>query len=174
MENSETSNLVDNSGIMKVEINKISLDKFILLSVITFGLYGLWWIYKSWRFFQDKDKSEIMPAMRALFSIFFLIPLFNKILKLANSSGYKQKYISTLLFIGYIIWNLLAELPEPYFLIAIFSFVFLVPPFKALNFAVDYCDGFKVNEQKTYNGRQIFLLIIGGIFWILVLIGLFK
>ena len=29
----------------------ISLNKFILLSIISFGLYEIWWIYKAWEFF---------------------------------------------------------------------------------------------------------------------------
>jgi hypothetical protein len=63
-------------------------------------------------------------------------------------------------------------LPTPFFLAAIISFVFLIPPFKALNFAVNYCEGFKVIEQSAFSKRQIFLLIIGVILWILVIVGI--
>jgi hypothetical protein len=172
MEALDTNIISDNNDIDKIVINKISVNKFIVLSIITFGLYEVWWVYKAWRFFQDKEKSDTWPAMRTILSIFFLVPLFMKIIKLSKNNGYEQDYMSGLLFIGYFITCLLAYLPEPFFLIAIFSFVFLIPPFKALNFAIDYCEEFKVNEQQLFNGRQIFLLIVGGIFWALVLIGL--
>ena len=171
MESQETNIISENIEVDKIEINKLSVNKFIILSIVTIGLYELWWIYKSWRFFQAKEKSDIMPAIRTVFSIIFLIPLFNKILKLAKRNGYKPGYISVFLFVGILITNLLVLLPTPFSLIAIISFVFLIPPFKALNFAVDYCEGFKVIKQNAFSKRQIFLLAIGVILWILVIIG---
>ena len=51
----------------------ISLNKFIYLSIISFGVYEIWWIYKAWRFYQQKEKLDIMPVARTIFSIFFLI-----------------------------------------------------------------------------------------------------
>ena len=172
MGNMGTNIIPDSIEVDKIEINKLSVNKFVILSIVTLGLYELWWIYKSWRFFQDKEKSDIMPAMRTVFSIFYLFPLFNKILKLAKNSGYKHSYVSVFLFVGFLITNLLVLLPTPFFLVAIISFVFLIPPFKALNFAVDYCEGFTVLEQNAYSKRQIFLLIIGVILWILVIVGI--
>ena len=158
----------------RISINKISVSRFVFLTIITFGLYEAWWIYKSWCFFRDKENSNIKPAIRTILSIIFLIPLFIKIIRLSKNYGYRQDYYSILLFVGYLISWFLSQLPEPYFLISIFSFVFLIPPFKALNYAIDHCDTFKVNLQKSFNIRQIFLIIIGGIFWIFVILSFFK
>ncbi|MDI9862642.1 hypothetical protein [Flectobacillus roseus] len=72
----------------------ISLNKFIFLSIISFGAYEIWWIYKAWKFYQQKENLDIMPAARALFSIFFLNRLFNKILDFAKERGYKENYSS--------------------------------------------------------------------------------
>src|SRR5438067_149581 len=66
----------------------ISVNKFILLSLSTFGLYEIWWFYKAWRFFRQKDELDIMPAARALFAIFFINSLFNRILIYANEKSY--------------------------------------------------------------------------------------
>jgi hypothetical protein len=78
-----------------------------------------------------------MPAMRTVFSIFYLIPLFNIILNLAKNNGYQHSYVSVFLFVGFLIANLLALLPTQFSLAAIISFVFLIPLFKALNFAAE-------------------------------------
>jgi hypothetical protein len=161
----------DSTEVDKIEINKLSVNKFVILSIVTLGLYELWWIFKSWRFFQDKEKSNILPAMRTVFSIFYLIPLFNKILNLAKNNGYKHSYVSLFLFMGIILASLFALLPTPFFLAALVSVIFLIPPFKALNFAVGFCEGFTVINQNKFSKRQIFLLIIGVILWILVIIG---
>jgi len=152
-------------------VNTINVNKFIALSLITVGLYNFWWIYKSWRFIRDQEKSEILPAFRTIFSLFFLIPLFNRILKLAKRSGYEPNYPSIILFIGFLLVSFLAYLPEPYFLFSLVGFVFLIPPFKAIKYAIANCEGFKENELRTFNGRQIFLLVIFGIIWILYILG---
>lgn len=167
----ETIIIPDSIEVDKIKINKLNVNKFIILSIVTLGLYELWWIFKSWRFFQDKEKSNILPAMRTVFSIFYLIPLFNKILNLAKNNGYKHSYVSLFLFVGIILASFLALLPTPFFLAALVSVVFLIPPFKALNFAVGCCEGFTVINQNKFSKRQIFLLIIGVILWILVIIG---
>lgn len=149
----------------------ISLNKFIFLSIISFGAYEIWWIYKAWKFYQQKENLDIMPAARALFSIFFLNRLFNKILDFAKERGYKENYSSVLLFIGFIFFNLLSELPDPFGMIALVSFIFLIPPFKALNYAKQNSTDFVVVEQTSFNGRQIGLIVVGIIFWILILAG---
>lgn len=154
------------------EQNIISLSKFIILCIASFGTYIIWWIYKSWRFFQQKENADLMPALRALFSIFFLNSLLNRILEFAKDKGYKGNYSSILLFIAFIICNLLSRLPAPFYLISIFSFIFLIPAFNALNYAKRNSTDFVVTEQPSFNGRQIGLIVFGLIFWCLVLLGL--
>jgi hypothetical protein len=173
----ESSNGISNNDniILRDDVeeqNIISLNKFIFLSIASFGLYEIWWAYKSWRFFQQKDKLDIMPAARAIFSLFFLYSLFVNIFSFAKKKGYDQNYSSGSLFAGFIILNLLSKLPDPFWLIAVFSFVFLIPPFQALNFAKQNSKEFIVNEQESFSARQIILLSLGTVFWGLVIVGL--
>lgn len=152
----------------------ISQDKFIILCLLTFGIYEIWWAYKTWRFFKYKDKLDIMPAARALLGIIFLIPLFNKIQSYAREKEVEADYNSILLFVGIIALNLVARLPDPFWLLALLGFALYIPPYKALFFSMkDTSTGeFIIEEQESYNTRQIFLMIIGGILWFLVLAGL--
>ncbi len=74
--NPEPTNLNQTQSIQSNHIENlkvISVNKFIFLSLISFGLYPIWWMFKAWRFFLIKDKLNIMPAARAIFSIFFYI-----------------------------------------------------------------------------------------------------
>jgi hypothetical protein len=150
----------------------ITLKMFIVLCIVSFNLYSLWWIYKEWRFFRQKERSEIMPALMTIFSIITMASLFNKILRFAKEKGYSHNYFSIALFCGYIIGNLLSTLSDALGLISVLSFVFIIPPFKALNYAKQNSNDFIVTEQSSFNGQQIGLLIVGSIFWILVLLGL--
>lgn len=156
-----------NSDIEKQYI--INVNKFIFLSIVSLGIYEIWWIYKAWRFFQQKEKSDIMPAARAIFSIFFLISLFNKILTFAREKGYTFSYSSVLLFVAFLVCNLLTRLPDPFWLISIISFVFLIPPFKALNYAKQSSTDIIVIEQTSFSGKQVGIIVFGIIFWILIL-----
>jgi hypothetical protein len=166
LENSLQSNI-------KIETqNIISLNKFIFLSIISFGTYEIWWIYKSWKFFKQKDELDINPIARAFFAIIFFNSLLNEILDYAQEKKYSGCYSPSFLFFGFLTSNLLARLPEPFWLISTLSFIFLIPPFKALNFAKLNSTEFTVVEESKFSTRQIILIVIGAIFWGLVILGM--
>ncbi len=57
--NPEPTNLNQTQSIQSNHIENlkvISVNKFIFLSLISFGLYPIWWMFKAWRFFLIKDK----------------------------------------------------------------------------------------------------------------------
>ncbi len=145
----------------------ISTGKFILLSIVTFGLYDLWWTYKAWCFYKEREKSDIMPEARAIFGIFFLVSLFDRILASAKDKGYNESYSSIGLFIAFLITNGLSRLPY-FWIISVLGVLFLIPPFKAFNYARAKATDCKVIYQDTFSGRQIALLVIGAILWVLI------
>ncbi len=153
-------------------ITSISTSKFIILSVLTFGLYEVWWIYKSWRFFSEKEDLEINSATRTIFSIIFLIPLFRKIKRYTMYIGITKYYSSILLFIGYLITALLANLPDYYWLISLFSFIFLISPFEALNQSIKKDPEYELEILKKFNRKQLVLVIVGSMWWIITVLGI--
>jgi hypothetical protein len=173
MKDIETAEIANDLENELIEMNKINLNKFIILSIMTLGLYEIWWVYKSWRFFQFKEETNILPTIRTIFNIIYLIPLLNKILKFSKSLGYKSNYYSVLLYIGYFLVGFLCYLSVPLLFVSLFKFVFLIPAFDALNYAFDNCPGYKFTEQKSFSGRQYFLIVVGSFFWFFVLVGLF-
>ncbi len=154
----------------KIEI--VTLQKFVILSFISFGVYPIWWMYKTWKFFKVKDNLDIMPVPRAIFAIFFLNGLFEKIQGFAQSKGYTKSFSSIGCFLGVIALNVTGRLPEPYFLVSILSFLFFIPAVEALNFGIRNSEGYEIRDTEYFNARQLILIILGGIFWALVLIGL--
>ena len=154
----------------KIEI--VTLQKFVILSFISFGLYPIWWMYKTWKFFKEKNNLDIMPVPRAIFAIFFLNGLFEKVQHFAQSKGYTKTFSSIGCFLGVIGLNVTGRLPEPYFLVSILSFLFFIPAVEALNFGIRNSSGYEIRDTESFNARQLILIIMGGIFWILVLMGL--
>jgi len=164
---------LESTGTSKQEEIIISENKFMFLCFISFGLYQVWWIYKAWRFFQQRENLDIIPAARAIFSIFFLHGLFERILSYASSKGYGKVFSPTSNYFGYILVSLLSRLPEPFWLITLMNFTFLIPAFRALNFAKMNSSEIKATFQNDFTGRQIALISFGGVFWFLVIAGLF-
>jgi hypothetical protein len=155
----------------KTEIEVIDSGKFAILFILTLGLYGAWWTYKAWRFFKQKEDLDIMPAARAIFSIFFTYSLFSEIKDYAKENGYTNNYHSGLLFIGILVLTLLSRLPEPYFLIYALGFVFFIQPNNAFNFAIENSEEYKAT-RSGFSLRQIILVVVGGAFWALIILGL--
>jgi hypothetical protein len=171
LENKETEILIPNIGVEEQRI--ISLNRFIFLSVISFGLYPIWWMFEAWRFFMQKDRLNIMPAARAIFAVFFIYPLFNRIQNYAKAQGYTPKFSSVVMCIGFIACSLLVQLPDPYWLISIGSFLFLIPAFQALNHAKQHTQGLKLIHMQKFSIPQWILVALGAIFWLLILAALF-
>ncbi|SRX54929.1 DUF4234 domain-containing protein [Aequorivita sp. CIP111184] len=167
MEETITLNEIENT---KIEI--VSLQKFIILNVISFGLYSIWWMYKTWKFFKEKDNLDIMPVPRAIFAIFFLNGLFEKVQEFAQSKDYTKTFSSLGCFLGVIGFNIAGKLPEPYFLVSFLSFLFFLPAVEALNYGIRNSNCYEIRDTESFNARQLILLIVGGIFWVLVLMGL--
>lgn len=169
-----STTLIEQAPHHSMEVQKIiSINKFMLLCFLTMGLYLIWWMFKAWRFFMQKDKLDIMPAFRAVFYIFFLYSLFKKINNYAKQQGYTENFSSGWMFIGFMVFSVLIKLPEPYDLITVLNFIFLIPAFKALNFAKQQSNQFVVIEQKKFSKAQMILIVLFSIFWCLYLLALF-
>ena len=150
--------------------NKISVEKFIFYLIISLGIYQIVWFYRNWKFFKEKENLNISPFWRAIFAIFFINSLFKKMLKLSQEKGYKETYSSGWLTIFWFILTSLSSLPDPYWLISVFTFIPLLGPLNAINY---YWDKNKKLPERTMKWWHILLIIVGILFWILILAGLF-
>jgi hypothetical protein len=173
----ENENTILDENILEVDTTIepqfiISVPKFIILSIASLGMYRTWWQYKAWRYYKQKEKLDISPVARTIFSVFYLNSLFKKILESATEKGYTQTYSSVGLFIGVLVAGAISKLPQPFGLITILSFIFFIPPFKALNYAKQNTSDINVIEQQGFNGRQIGLIIFGFLILAVIIIAL--
>jgi len=97
------TNFGDNENSKRIELPFADQNKFILLFILSLGLYGIWWMFKAWDYYKRKEISDIMPAVRAIFALFFAYTLFQKILAEAKLKDHTKNYDSSLLFIGLIV-----------------------------------------------------------------------
>lgn len=157
-----------------IEVESVETTKFILLYITSFGLYGVWWMYKVWKFYKEDERLDIMPAARAFFAIFFLWDLFTRILRIAKSYGYSKEYSSGFLFVLILVLNLTGQLPEPLWMISLLAFVGFLPPLAAFNYQIEAGENYRLVLKNNLNTRQTVLVILGGLFWGLIFLGLFA
>lgn len=150
----------------------IKPSHFVLLSVCSLGIYMLWWTYKAYRFFAQKEGSDSNSAIKALFNFIFLIPLLYKILMFSKEKGYTGGYIPILIYILFIAFTITGLLPLPFFLIfSHLSCIFLIVPVRAFNFAIAQSSEIRSYADKGLTALQISIVVLGSLFWFLFLVG---
>ena len=93
-----------------VRFYAISDTKLIVLSILTIGLFEIYWLYKNWWAIRDMEKSKVVPIGRAIFAVFYSFQLFEKMIKKANDAGYKGYANVGILGGNFIILNILSNL----------------------------------------------------------------
>ena len=158
--------------------NAQSVWKFVLLAVLTFGVYEIIWFNRNWRQLKAHKNLDIRPGWRTvgLFVPFYGLVLIYRqlsdIREFSKEVGLEKLFSpgSTLLF--WMIFTAAWKAPDPYWLISNLSVVPLVVVQGVLN---SYWKNEQTGrvERKGFSGGQIALLVIGAIAWVLVLIGMF-
>lgn len=149
-------------------------SKFLLLSFLTFGLYPIWWIYKAWVFFIQKEGSNANPAIRVVFNLFFMLALLNRIRRFAKEGGYNGSNFPAISYILIIGVGLCSFFPPPFFLISLSGCLFFLPSVSALNYGLQESSEVRSYEDDGLSTRQIILVVIGLILWGLIVIGLLS
>lgn len=97
--------------------------RFVICAFATGGLYSLWWMLQNWHYIRQRDQSNIWPFFRMLFAPIWIFPLAADIL--VNTGG--RKSWAPLIGILYLATRLCDPLPEPWWIIAVLTFLPLVP-----------------------------------------------
>lgn len=143
---------------------------FILLSLATLGLYAVWWQYKCWKYFKEREGSDTIPVARAIFFLFFGIELFSRIAIYCKEYNHRVSYQPVAIWAMCVVLNLVSCLPVPYMWVSLLGFVPFLLPVREFNF---YFTGNKNGYiEDKLNDRQILLLVLGGIFWLLIMASL--
>lgn len=144
----------------------ISQTHFIILSVLSLNLYCIWWMYKKWKFFKEKELLQIWPAVRAIFAIFFIYSLCEKIKRFAQKNACRADYSSGVILIVWIIASVLGNLDHWSSLFSVLVVAIFLQPLDSFNNALKKSDSYNLVIPQQLNGRQIGLIIVGLIFWI--------
>ncbi len=178
----EVTKLEKNSA--DIEYFSIPLNKLVILSVFTMGIYEIYWFYKNWEAIRKGEQQEISPFWRAWFAVFYCYSLFKKILQSAKKHDYSNPYsaglLATIYIVLLVIGNGLGRLEGADFglnilwlLIASSTFIPLLAIQKAINF-----NNSKIvqnyNNSRKFSRGEIIVIIFGIIFFGLTLLGILS
>ena len=98
----------------------VSETRFMAMSILSFGIFNSYWMYKNWQFLKNRDNLDIMPFWRGIFGIFFIHSLLNKIeadkgLSEVERSNFSGSTLATIWVVLLISSNLLSRLDDTNF-----------------------------------------------------------
>src|SRR3989344_4845278 len=123
----------ENGDSSKITPLTISTNKLIFLSVLSFGLYEIYWFYRQWKALKEIKDLKITAWARGLFASLFAYPLFKQFFELARSETKKDYPSAGWLATGYFVLTLLWRLEDPYWLLSFTSILTLIPAQNAIN-----------------------------------------
>ncbi|NQX66675.1 DUF4234 domain-containing protein [Paenibacillus alba] len=150
----------------------------IVLTIVTTGFYQMVWFYKTWKQLQKHNNWQVSYVYRTVFSFIpfigfiIVVNLFKRINRLLKQHDIHVKMFPIIMMLGFYILNALFKLPHLYWLIGFLSIAPLAYAQYALNLYWMKVQPEQRVEEK-FTKRQWGLVVIGSLFWLLVLLGLF-
>ena len=176
----------DNTAEIEEAIPKfyiVSLNKFTVLFMGTAGLYMAYWFYKQWEAYKLSIKGNQIPVMRALFSLFFVHSLFNKLTTLyTQKSGKNSSVLNTAATLFVVVSTIsfasgyVSEDSEfkPFLLVLnlISTPILCWFCYQAQWFINYICNDINGDSNKGFTSGNYIWIIIGTLFWCMYIIGI--
>ena len=163
------------------EFYVVAQRKFVLLYLATFGYYSIYWFYQNWSLYKIRRKADVWPVPRSIFQIFFVHQLFENIDASLRRTGQRYVWNAGTQATAYVILVIISRLVDRFAetnsgpvlaLILAGSFVTVLPLLaaqRAINLAEGDPDG---KSNASLSGANIAWMIVGGLLWVIVLLGL--
>jgi hypothetical protein len=154
----------DTASAEKARYFPVSILKFCVMSVLTLGVYQLYWFYQSWSYVRERDDSDIWPPVRALFGV-FTYPLLLRDLSDEESqlreAGPQLAAAPSALgpSAGYFAVNTFWGMPGLLSWVSLLSFVPLLPALHRVNL-LNGLDSAAYARNSRWRGRHALLVII--------------
>ncbi len=99
-----------------IKFYSMSLPRLYFLTIITFGIYEIYWFYRNWKAIKEAHPQKMSPFWRSIFQIFYAWPLFKEIKESAHKHGYKVNFSAGGLALVYavilLVSNGVSRIPE--------------------------------------------------------------
>lgn len=150
----------------------VSKSKLIVMSLCTFGIYEIYWFYKNWKLIKERNGKNIRPFWRSIFAVFFCHSLFKSIRDSGDSHGFGSDINPGWLAVGYLGLSVTWRLPDPFWLVSMLTFLPLLPAQELIN-NIHSKIAPSANRNDRFSGKNIAVVILGGMLGLLALLGTF-
>jgi hypothetical protein len=159
-------------GLIEPTYFPVGLVKLAVMSVVTLGVYKLYWFYQNWKAARRLDGDNPWPVPRALFYPIMSYSLFRRIDRYASRSGVPGRMAALGLALALFVLELAYRLPDPYWLLALLSFVPLLPVQATVN-AINAKVAPHAEANRRFTAWNVVGIVVGIAFLALIFIGLF-
>jgi hypothetical protein len=138
------------------------LLKLAVMSVATFGLYQIYWSYKNWKCASRLSEQDLNAPVRALFFPLTSYWLFRCIEESGRKFGADVSINAGFLAVALFLLSAIGRLPDPYWIVGLFSFV----PFLGVQSAVNEINrraAPDADPNRRFQWWNVLALIVGGI-----------
>lgn len=156
----------------------VSLSKFLVLSVCTFGAYAFFWSFKNWQWVRDVEGEKVSAFLRSLFSIFTNFSLFPRIAdhpeqKISMLGGYAVFSAFAILVLEMLsnISDRIEALPDYFVLLGLLAIPLRVPFLVAIN-RMNAGNEAVLAKNSRYTWHSWLAIGTGTIFFALIALGL--
>ena len=161
LENEKSTLATINSSIFY----QVSPRKLIALSIITMGLFTLYWFYKQWAYVRDnRNDGSVNALLRVLFLLFYFYPLLKEINCIAKEHLVVPIKRVWLLTIAFIVLGVIEVLPTPLTSLAVCLYpIFLWPMQKVIN-RINVAN-LSYQDNASYGNWDFMLILVGLAIW---------
>jgi len=163
---------VEKSQLAEPPFFAVSLLKFTVLSLCTFGIYELYWFFRHWKRIRARGEPTISPFWRAVFIVFYCYSCFERIKRAGIFRGIDPVPPVGVLAVCYILATISWRLPDPFSLISFLNVIFLLPVQSYAN-KINAVDSPHHDPNSKFSTWNWLAVVVGGLLFILAIIGTF-
>jgi hypothetical protein len=149
------------------ELHAVEVFKLLLLSIVTLGMYEIFWFYRNWSRVRERGR-DISPFWRAFFSPLWCFSLFDEVRDQADAAQVKVRWPPIPLALAYFVLSVVWRLPDPWWLLTFVSVLPMVPVQLTIN---ELAVRRGVRPDATLNAKHIVVIVVGGIVLFLGVLG---
>jgi uncharacterized membrane protein YkvI len=162
----------------------VSVKKFWVMSIVTLGIYQIYWFYRNWKAQMQLTGVKMRPFWRAVFYVFFTHDLFRRINTAVESDAsleeeWNPQGMATAVVVVAILSNVLERLTgrmethaamEVASLLLLPVHIALIARVQGIVNRLNYDPDGEANDR--FSGLNIVAIILGLLFWLLIFAGL--
>lgn len=149
----------------------VGTTKLVLMTIGTFGLYQVYWLYKNWSVERTLSEDSMWPLWRALFAPIFIYALAARVSDRAVSIELPTNLRPLPTAVAFILLSLAVRAPDPFWMISVLAGLVLIPIQNELA-RLNAARGIGVGKEAQYSTINTVWLTLSALLWLLIIAGM--